>query len=247
MSQFTYNVYRGSADKKPVLDPLTSTLGPTDVFVKITHSGVCGTDEHCAHTPVALGHEGVGIVHQVGSNVTSFKAGDRVGFGYVKKSCGDCVMCLTARDQYCSQVQLYGYGATDTGSFSSGAVCDQSSLVHIPQGIDSAHAAPLMCAGATVWEVLSKPSVKCTDRVGVVGMGGLGHLAIKIASKMGLEVVVLSGSDSKREEALKFGANEFHVLRSGEPTPEGIAPLNHLLLCGSGKVNHDQLVSPLTK
>lgn len=76
--------------------------------------------------------------------------------------------------------------------------------------------------------------------MGVVGMGGLGHLAIKIAAKMGLEVVVLSGSDSKREEGLKFGAKEFHVLRSGEPTLEGIAPLNHLLLCGSGKVNHDK-------
>lgn len=82
--------------------------------------------------------------------MTSFKVGDRVGFGYVKKSCGDCLMCLTARDQYCSQVQLYGYGSTGTGSFSSGVVCDQSSLVHIPDGIDSANAAPLMCAGATV-------------------------------------------------------------------------------------------------
>jgi D-arabinose 1-dehydrogenase-like Zn-dependent alcohol dehydrogenase len=240
MSSVTYNVYRGSEDGKPIRDSLTSTLGRTDVFVKITHSGVCGTDEHCIHSPVALGHEGIGIVQQIGSNVTSFKVGDRVGFGYVKKSCGDCNMCLTGRDQYCSQVQLYGYGSTDTGSFSSGAVCDQSSLVPIPAGIDSANAAPLMCAGATVWEVLSKQNVKSTDRVGVVGMGGLGHLAIKIAAKMGLEVVVISGSDSKREEALKFGAKEFHVLRSGEPTPEGIAPLNHLLLCGSGKVNHDQ-------
>jgi D-arabinose 1-dehydrogenase-like Zn-dependent alcohol dehydrogenase len=68
----------------PILDPLTSTLGPTDVFVKITHSGVCGTDEHCVHTLVALGHEGIGIVEQVESSVASFKAGDRVGFGYVK-------------------------------------------------------------------------------------------------------------------------------------------------------------------
>ncbi|KUL82395.1 hypothetical protein ZTR_10329 [Talaromyces verruculosus] len=217
-----------------MLDFLTSTLGPTDVFVKITHSGVCGADEHCVHTPVALGHEGIGIVEQVGSNVAS-KAGDRFGFGYVKKCCGDCVMCLIARDQYWSQVQLYGYGATDTGSFSSGAVCDQSSLVHIPDGIDSENAAPLMCAGATVWEVLSSPNVKSADRTGVVSMGGLGHLAREIAAKMGLDVVVLSGSYLKREEALKLGAKEFHVLRSGEPTPDGIALLNHILLCGNGK------------
>lgn len=87
----------------------------------------------------------------------------------------------------------------------------------------------------TVWGVLSCPNVKSTDLIGVVGMGGLGHLAIDIAAKRGLEVIVLSGSDLKHGEALKFGAKEFHVLRSGEPTPDGIAPLNHVLLCGNGK------------
>lgn len=91
-----------------------------------------------------------------------------------------------------------------------------------------------------MWEILSTPRVKSTDRIGVVGMGGLGHLSINIAAKIALDAVVLSGSDSKREEALKLGAKEFHVLRSGEPTPDGIAPLNHVLLCGNGKVNHDQ-------
>jgi D-arabinose 1-dehydrogenase-like Zn-dependent alcohol dehydrogenase len=144
------------------------------------------------------------------------------------------------RDQYCPQVALYGMQRPDTGSFSAGTICDQSSLVHIPEGIDSADAAPLMCAGGTVWEILSKPSICYGDRVGVMGIGGLGHLAIKLGAQMGYHIVALSSSQSKREDTMKFGAKEFHVVRSDEQAPEGIAPLNHLLLCGSGMVNCDQ-------
>lgn len=94
-----------------------------------------------------------------------------------------------------------------------------------------------MCGGATVWTVLNQYNIKASDRVGVMGIGGLGHLAIKIAAAMGCHVVVLSSSEHKRDEAVKFGAKEFHVLRNGS-APEEIKPLNHLLLCGSAKVDY---------
>ncbi|OKL63359.1 hypothetical protein UA08_01283 [Talaromyces atroroseus] len=202
MSQVTYDVYRGSQNRWPVLHTITRTIQPSEVFVKITHSGICSTDMHCIQDEIALGHEG--------------------------------------RDQYCPHVELYGWHAHDTGSFATGTVCDQTSLEHIPKDIDSADAAPLMCAGATVWEILSKPSISHGDRVGVLGIGGLGHLAVKIGAQMGYHVVVLSSSEAKRDEAMKFGAKEFHVLHRGEPVSEEIAPLNHLLLCTSGRVNYDQ-------
>lgn len=108
----------------------------------------------------------------------------------------------------------------------------------IPEGYDSAHAAPLMCAGATVWTVLSKYGVAPRDRVAVMGIGGLGHLAIKLAAAMGCHVVVLSSSESKRQEAMEYGASEYHVFRAGETSADNIAPVKHLLLCGSGAVDY---------
>lgn len=126
----------------------------------------------------------------------------------------------------------------DTGSFAQGAVVDARCVFAIPDSIDPALAAPLMCGGGTVWTVLSQYGIKSTDRVGVVGIGGLGHLAIKMAAAMGCEVVVLSSSESKRAEATKFGAKEFHVFRNGEKPADDIAPIDHLLLCGSANVDY---------
>lgn len=110
-------------------------------------------------------------------------------------------------------------------------------MVPIPEGYDSADAAPLMCAGATVWTVLSEYGVRSTDRVGVMGIGGLGHLAIKLAAAMGCDVVVFSSSEAKREEAFGFGASEYHVFRPGQELTD-FKPINHLLLCGSANVDY---------
>lgn len=121
-------------------------------------------------------------------------------------------------------------------------VWDAGCVVPIPDGYDPADAAPLMCAGATVWTVLTEYGVRPTDRVGVMGIGGLGHLAIKLASAMGCHVVVFSSSEAKREEAFGFGASEYHVFRSGEEH-KGIKPLNHLLLCGSASVDYSSYVT----
>lgn len=141
-------------------------------------------------------------------------------------------------DQYCRNQKQYGFHDLDNGSFSYGAVWDVNCIFPIPEGYDSIHAAPLMCAGATVWTVLTEYGIKATDRVAIMGIGGLGHIAIKLAAAMGCHVVVLSSSESKRQEAMDFGASEFHVFRSGQGPPKDCKPLKHLLLCGSASIDY---------
>jgi D-arabinose 1-dehydrogenase-like Zn-dependent alcohol dehydrogenase len=140
-------------------------------------------------------------------------------------------------DQYCENKREYGSHDHDLGSFSEGVVWDAGCVVPIPDGYDSADAAPLMCAGGTVWTVLSEYGVRSTDRVGIMGIGGLGHLAIKLAAAMGCHVVVFSSSEAKREEAFSFGASEYHVFKAGQELTD-FKPVNHLLLCGSANVDY---------
>lgn len=140
-------------------------------------------------------------------------------------------------DQYCENKREYGRHDHDLGSFGKGVVWDAGCVVPIPDGYDSADAAPLMCAGATVWTILSDYGVRPTDRVAVMGIGGLGHLAIKLAAAMGCHVVVLSSSEAKRQEAFDFGASEYHVFRSGQSMTD-FKPVSHLLLCGSANVDY---------
>ncbi|KAK5991733.1 NADP-dependent alcohol dehydrogenase C 2 [Cladobotryum mycophilum] len=242
MTEITFDVFRGTEGVAPVQRSVTKKLRPNDVHFEITHSGLCGTDLHFRHADIALGHEGVGIVRTVGEAVRDFKVGDVVGFGYVREVCGHCTSCLTGWDQYCPNSVAYGAADFDTGSFSQGAVVDARCVFHIPFELDPAEAAPLMCGGGTVWTILSQYGIKPTDRVGVMGIGGLGHIAIKMAAAMGCHVVVLSSSESKREEAIKFGAQEFHVFRQGEKFEGDIAPINHLLLTGSSQVDYAALI-----
>ncbi|RVX68715.1 hypothetical protein B0A52_07601 [Exophiala mesophila] len=211
MVQFT--VYKGSEAGQIVQGTTTKDLGPHDVLLKITHSGLCGTDVHFRHVDMALGHEGAGIVEQIGSAVTIFKKGDRAGFGYLHDSCGHCRECLRGAETFCSQRALYSDKDLDQGSLASHAVWKEDFLFAIPDAITSENAAPLMCGGATVFNALQFNGVKSTDRVGVVGVGGLGHLAIQFAAKMGCEVVVFSGTDSKKQEATELGATEFVAMK----------------------------------
>lgn len=137
-------------------------------------------------------------------------------------------------DFYCAEKTEYGTHDHDVGSFASHAVWDADSLHKIPEGLDSADAAPLMCGGATVWSPFALYGIKATDRVGVLGVGGLGHLAIQIGAKMGCKVVVFSSSESKRQDAMKLGASEYHVL-TADSSLEGIEPVKHMLLCGNAQ------------
>lgn len=206
----SFVVYKGST--KGIIVKSSTTRPPLQgdqVFIEVTASGLCGTDEHFKRTDMALGHEGVGIVKGMGPDVKHLSKGDRVGWGYQHASCGYCDQCLTGRETYCPQREIYGEASLDQGSLASGAVWFERFLFKLPEELTDEEAAPLMCAGATVFNALHTYGVKPTNCVGVVGMGGLGHLAIQYAAKMGCNVVVFSGSNDKRQEALRLGATEF--------------------------------------
>ncbi|KAG7085528.1 hypothetical protein E1B28_003087 [Marasmius oreades] len=206
----------GSKDGKIVQSSFTrERLAPDEALIEVTHSGLCGTDIHYLKAEMVLGHEGVGFVRALGSECKDLNEGDRVGWGYIHGSCGRCEECLSGTDQYCREVRAYGQADLDQGSFSGMAIRQEKWLLRIPENISSEDAAPLMCGGATVFSPLLE-HVKPTDRVGIVGIGGLGHLAIQFAAKMGCDVVVFSGSDSKRDEALALGAREFYATRGVE-------------------------------
>ncbi|KAJ6523503.1 chaperonin 10-like protein [Mycena vulgaris] len=225
-------VFKGSASEG-IIESKTHYEAPTgnQVLVKITHSGICGTDEHFKHADMVLGHEGVGTVKQVGESVRGLKSGDVVGWGYVHKTCGNCKECLTGRDQYCAYSEEYGKHNLHQGSFGCHAVWDASCLFKIPEGLAPEDAAPLMCGGATVYGVIESYNIRPSDRVGVVGIGGLGHLAIQFLAKMGASVVVFSTTNSKREEALRLGATEFYATRGVKEF--GMSKLDHLLVTTS--------------
>ncbi|KAL7935995.1 GroES-like protein [Trichoderma chlorosporum] len=246
-SEFTIDLFKGTPEGKLAVEHTTRTLGYGEVYIETTHSGLCGTDLHYLARGRIIGHEGVGVVRQLGPGVSrDIKVGDRVGFGYTHKVCGTCDCCLSGRDQYCPLRVDFNRNADRMGTISSGVIWSASMVFPIPDGYDSADAAPLLCAGATVFTVLTGPEVKSTDRIGIMGVGGLGHLAIKLAAAMGHEVVVLSTNESKRQEALDYGAKEFLVYDSGEPAPPGFKPLNHLLLCGNtASKNFNNLVDLL--
>ncbi|EGN98664.1 hypothetical protein SERLA73DRAFT_54283 [Serpula lacrymans var. lacrymans S7.3] len=228
-----FTVYKGSEDGRIVKATThRDSLKPDDVLVRVTHSGLCGTDLHYRTFDVALGHEGVGLVQEIGTDVKSMKVGDRVGWGYEHGSCGYCDECLGSHEMYCPDRQIFGSASLDQGSFSTHAVWPAKSLFHIPESMSSADAAPLMCAGSTVYNVFHLHSVSPTDRIGIVGIGGLGHLAIQFAAKMGCQVVVFSSTENKRKEAMDLGATEFYPTKDTKTLYIG-PKLKHLIVTTS--------------
>ncbi|PYH92132.1 GroES-like protein [Aspergillus ellipticus CBS 707.79] len=232
---YDFTVYRGSKTGS-VSEGKThrDALKRDEVLVAVTHSGVCYTDVHYQHADMALGHEGAGVVEQVGPEVRDLKKGDRVGWGYEHDCCGRCSNCLTGWETMCPERKMYGIHDLDQGSFASHAVWREAFLFKIPEGVSNEDASPLMCGGSTVFNALHVAKVKPTDRVGIVGIGGLGHLAIQFAAKMGCEVVVFSGTDSKKEEALQLGAREFYATKGVKELKIG-KPLNSLVVSTSSQ------------
>ncbi|KAI0021216.1 GroES-like protein [Xylariomycetidae sp. FL0641] len=239
----SFTVFKGSKDGKAVQatttkpDQLTGDL----VYVKVTASGLCGTDLHYKGADMVLGHEGVGVVEQTGPDCKHLKKGDRVGWGYEHDSCGHCQECLKGNETYCPQRVMYGFADTDQGSFAHGAVWREAFLFKIPDGMSDEDAAPMMCGGATVFNALHAYNTQPTETVGIMGVGGLGHLAIQFAAKMGCRVVVLSGSDSKKEEAMRLGAHEFIAMKGAKELKVS-HPLNRLLVTTSAQPNWEQIV-----
>ena len=201
--------------------------GPNEVLIDILYCGVCHSDIHQARDewggsifPMVPGHEIVGRVAQVGAQVGKFQVGDAVGVGCFVDSCRECPQCREGLQQYCDQGMTGTYnsreragGAPTYGGYSTRITVDQDYVLRIPASIPLDRAAPLLCAGITTYSPLKHYGVKAGDRVAVVGMGGLGHMAVKLAAAMGAQVTVLSTSESKRDAALALGAQDFAATR----------------------------------
>ncbi|KAK4552400.1 hypothetical protein LTR86_010414 [Recurvomyces mirabilis] len=182
------------------------------VFIRVTASGLCGTDLHFRKSGIGLGHEGVGVVEQLGPECTRLQKGDRVGWGYQHDCCGSCTQCLKGNETFCPQRKTYSKASLDQGSMAECAIWRETFLHLIPSNISNSDAAPLMCAGATVFNALLAQPKDTMGVVGVLGIGGLGHLAIQFARAMGHRVIAFSTSEDKRQEAMDLGA---HVFVSG--------------------------------
>ncbi|KAL3246584.1 hypothetical protein ABHI18_012668 [Aspergillus niger] len=232
--------FRGSASGKVVRT--TAELpdaGPDEVLVKVTDSGLCGSDLHFLRVLLVLGHEGIGIVEEFGSACSQLKVGDRVGWGLLNSTCASCDMCMTGRDPYCPNAKTYGAEGYDThDSICSHTVCKEQWLFKIPDNMSSVDAAPLMCGGGTVWVPLVE-QCKSYERVGIVGIGGLGHLAIQFAAIMECDVIIFSSTEDKRDEALKLENNKFYATKEiSDYASLGVTkPVDRLLITASAKFN----------
>jgi uncharacterized zinc-type alcohol dehydrogenase-like protein len=206
-------------------------LRDTDVSIKIHYCGICHSDLHMARNewgmsqyPMVPGHEIAGVVDAVGSKVTKFKVGDRVGVGCVVDSCQKCDHCTHENDQTCREgmTMTYGWadkispGNTTFGGYSEGIVVEDRYVLRIPDGLDLADAAPLLCAGITSWTPLMQAHVGPGTKVGVVGIGGLGHLAVKFARALGATVTAFTSKASKKAELIELGANDVVVTSDPE-------------------------------
>jgi alcohol dehydrogenase (NADP+) len=203
--------------------------GPDDVAIAIKFAGVCHSDLHIVKNdlgntryPIVPGHEIAGIVTAVGANVTRFKEGDRVGVGCMVDSCRQCAPCKEGEEQYCVPGMTQTYGSPDPkggevgqkitqGGYSDAIVVDQNYVLNIPDSLPLDAAAPLLCAGITTYSPLKTWNVGPGSKVAVVGLGGLGHMAVKQAAAMGAEVTVLSTSDRKKADAERMGAKHFLI------------------------------------
>lgn len=197
-------------------------LGENDVRIEIAYAGICHSDIHQAREewgeaifPMVPGHEIAGVVAEVGAGVTRHQVGDRVGIGCFVDSCRECENCLAGEEQFCSKgnVPTYNgreYTGEDTyGGYSTEIVADERYVLSIPEGISLDEAAPLLCAGITTYSPLKHWGAGPGKKVAVVGMGGLGHMAVKIAHAMGAEVSVISQTRSKEEDGRSFGADHY--------------------------------------
>ncbi len=224
-AQLTTAAYAATSATTP-LAPFTIERrepGPNDVLIEILYCGVCHSDIHQARGewgqskfPMVPGHEIIGKVGKVGSAVKKWKVGDTVGVGCFVDSCRQCEPCRAGEEQYCDQAPTFTYNAYERdgktmtqGGYSARITVNEDYVLRIPEGLELAGAAPLLCAGITVYSPLKHFGIKAGEAVAVVGLGGLGHMGVKLAKAMGMKVTVLSHSPSKRDDALRLGADDF--------------------------------------
>lgn len=234
------------------------TLRPDDILIDIKFSGICHSDIHTAFGewgeaifPLVPGHEIAGVVEAVGSAVTKFAVGDRVGVGCFVDSCGECEYCLQGEEQFCTKGVVSTYNALDYdgqptyGGYSQKIVVTERFVVRIPDSLGLDAASPLLCAGITTYSPLKHWNAGPGKKVAIVGMGGLGHLAVQYAHALGAEVTVLSQSMSKKEEALAFGADHYYATSAPAVFKELASRFDLILNTVSANLNVDAYLSLL--
>ncbi|MDA8440710.1 MAG: NAD(P)-dependent alcohol dehydrogenase [Propionibacterium sp.] len=227
----TVNAYAAPSATEP-LAPTTIERrepGPRDVLIEIAYAGICHSDIHTVrgqwgpqHYPLTVGHEIAGTVAEIGSEVTRYRVGDRVGVGCMVNSCRECDNCRAGEEQYCLNGNVGTYASLDRdgtitqGGYSTHVVVDEDFVLRLPESIPFERAAPLLCAGITTYSPLRHWGVGPGTRVAVVGLGGLGHMAVKIAHALGAEVTVLSQSLRKKDDGLAMGADHYYATSDPE-------------------------------
>lgn len=233
--------------------------GPTEVFIDIHYAGICHSDIHTARSewggtnyPLVPGHEIAGVVAKVGDNVTRFQVGDRVGVGCFVDSCRECGQCTNGFEQFCERGgPIYTYNSTGrdglptAGGYSRGITVEEDYVVRIPAAIALDKAAPLLCAGITTYSPLKRWGVGPGKKVGVVGVGGLGHMAVQIAAALGAEVTGLGRSLAKRDDAAKLGAQDYVATTDPEAMKRLRGSFDLILTTVSDGLNLNLLLSLL--
>ena len=234
-------------------------LHADDVKIEILYCGVCHSDLHMARNewgvsryPLVPGHEIVGRVTATGDNVTKFSVGETVGVGVMVDSCRECHFCQQHEEQYCEVGFTPTYNGTDKytgnttfGGYAQHVIADQHFVVTVPDNLALNAVAPLLCAGVTVWSPLQHFNVKAGDRVGVVGLGGLGHMAVKLASALGAEVTLFTTSPAKGADARRLGAKHVVVSRDAAQMAGCQASLDIILDCVAAPHDLDPYLSTL--
>lgn len=222
-------------------------LGANDVEVGISHCGICHSDIHLIDNdwgissyPFIPGHEIIGKVTAVGSNVTGLSVGQRVGIGWQRGSCGTCDDCIAGRENLCATqtATCVGYN----GGYADAIRVDHRFAIPIPETMSSANAAPLLCGGITVYSPFVTHGISARHKVGVIGIGGLGHMALQFARAFGCEVTAISGSPEKKAEAESFGAHHFVVSSDQAAMQAAAGSLDFIISAVSGNVKISSLL-----
>ncbi len=234
-------------------------VGAKDVLIAIRYAGICHSDIHTVRGewgpvpyPLTVGHEIVGEVAEVGSEVTKHAVGDRVGVGCMVNSCRECTNCLAGEEQYCLKGNVGTYAGTDVdgtvtqGGYSTHVVVDEDFVLRVPESIPYEATAPLLCAGITTYSPLNHWNAGPGRQVAVVGLGGLGHMAVKIAAAMGAEVTVLSQTLSKQDDGLRLGAKHYYATKDPETFETLRNRFDLIINTVSAKVDLDAYLELLT-
>lgn len=240
-----------------IMDVPVPTPGDDDVLVKMLVSGVCHTDLHAAHgdwpvkpeLPRIPGHEGIGVVVECGSHVSNLKKGDVVGIPWLHTACGHCEYCLTGRETLCESQENSGYSVD--GSFAEYALMDARYTIKLPEGLDPVIAAPLFCAGVTTYKALKVSGVKPGQWVSIVGVGGLGHIAVQYAKAMGMRVVaVVPENDASAKLAKECGADLVYDGpgdKTGEWIKEQVGGVQGAVVTAVAKLPFDQALKSIKR